>query len=92
MKTFEQIKNDIIASNPSPIYTFNGEEIQMSKEEIDKAIQDRAEMEYAQQIYLEELKNAKLAKIFAYRKLALEDSEIATVMGMTIDDLRKLES
>jgi hypothetical protein len=90
MKTLEEIKSDLIASNPSTIYTFNDQEIQMSQDEIDKAIQDRAEMEYAQQVHLEELKNAKLAKISAYRKLGLEDAEIASVMGFTIDDLQEL--
>ena len=82
MKTIQEIKNDLIASNPSTIYTFNDEQIQMTESEIEKAIQDRAEMEYAQQIHLEELKNAKLAKISAYRKLGLEDAEIAAVMNL----------
>jgi hypothetical protein len=82
MKTLEEIKSDLIASNPSTIFTFNDEEIQMSQDEIDKAIQDRAEMEYAQQAYLEELKNTKLVKISAYRKLGLEDAEIVAVMGL----------
>ena len=82
MKTLEEIKNDLIAQNHSTIYTFNDEQIQMTESEIEKAIQDRAEMEYAQQIHLEELKNAKLAKISAYRKLGLEDAEIAAVMNL----------
>jgi hypothetical protein len=90
MKTLEEIKNDLIASNPSTIYTFNGEEIQMSESEIEKAINDRAQMEYDQQVYREELKNAKLAKIAAYRKLSLEDAEIASVMGLTQEEAASL--
>ena len=82
MKTLEEIKNDLIAQNHSTIYTFNDEQIQMTESEIEKAIQDRAEMEYAQQVHFEELKNAKLAKISAYRKLGLEDAEIAAVMNL----------
>jgi hypothetical protein len=90
MKTLEEIKNDLIAQNHSTIYTFNDEQIQMTESEIEKAIQDRAEMEYAQQVHFEELKNAKLAKISAYRKLGLEDAEIVAIMGLTADDAEAL--
>jgi hypothetical protein len=90
MKTLEEIKNDLIASNPSTIYTFNGEEFQMSKEEIDKAIQDRAQMEYNQQVYLEELKQAQLSKVAAYHKLGLENSEIIAIMSLTEEQAQLL--
>jgi hypothetical protein len=62
----------------------------MSESEIEKAINDRAQMEYDQQVYREELKNAKLAKIAAYRKLSLEDAEIASVMGLTQEEAASL--
>ena len=86
MKTIQEIKNELLANNHSTIYTFNDEEIQMTKSEIDKAIQDRAEMEYTQQLHLEELKNIKLAKISAYRKLGLENAEIAAVMNLDTEE------
>ena len=62
MKTVEQIKTDILATNPSRIFTSNDVEIEMSDEEFAKAVQDRAEMEYAQQVHLEEVKQSKLLK------------------------------
>ena len=90
MKTVEQIKTDILATNPSRIFTSNDVEIEMSDEEFAKAVQDRAEMEYAQQVHLEEVKQKQLAKISGYRKLGLEDSEIVAIMGLTSDDAQAL--
>ncbi len=90
MKTIEEIKNDILATNPSRIFTFNGEETEISDEEFAKAVQDRAEMEYAQQVHLEEVKQKQLAKISGYQKLGLDNSEIVAIMGLTSDDAQAL--
>jgi hypothetical protein len=90
MKTVEQIKTDILATNPSRIFTQNDEKIEMSDAEFAKAVQDRAEMEYAQQVHLEEVKQKQLAKISGYRKLGLEDSEIVAIMALTAEDAQAL--
>jgi hypothetical protein len=90
MKTVEQIKTDILATNPSRIFTQNGEEIEMSDAEFAKAVQDRAEMEYAQQVHLEEVKQKQLSKVSGYQKLGLDNSEIIAIMGLTADDAQAL--
>jgi hypothetical protein len=86
MKTIEEIKNDLLAQNHSKIYTFNDQEFEMTQGDFDKAIQDRAEMEYTQQVYLEELKNVKLNKISGYHKLGLANAEIIAIMNLTPDE------
>ena len=90
MKTVEQIKSDILATNPSRIFTQNDEQIEMSDDEFAKAVQDRAEMEYAQQVHLEEVKQKQLAKISGYRKLGLDDAEIVAIMALTAKDAQAL--
>jgi len=90
MKTVEQIKSDILATNPSRIFTQNDEQIEMSDDEFAKAVQDRAEMEYAQQVHLEEVKQKQLAKISGYRKLGLDDAEIVAIMALTAEDAQAL--
>lgn len=92
MKTIEEIKTEILASNPSKIYIFNEEEFEQTNDEFNDAVQKRAEMEYVQQIYLEELKNSKLIKISAYRKLNLEDAEIIALMSLTAEEATLLLS
>jgi len=90
MRTVEQIKSDILATNPSKIFIQNGEEIEMSDAEFAKAVQDRAEMEYAQQVYLEQVKQIKLLKISGYQKLGLDNSEIVAIMGLSVDEAQAL--
>jgi hypothetical protein len=92
MKTIEQIKADILATNPSRIYEINGEQFEQTDAKFNDAVQKRAEMEYVQQIYLEELKNSKLIKISAYRKLNLEDAEIIALMSLTAEEATLLLS
>jgi hypothetical protein len=86
MKTIQEIKNDLLTQNHSKIYTFNDQEFEMTKDDFDKAIQDRAEMEYTQQVHLEELRNIKLNKISGYRKLGLDNAEIIAMMNLTPDE------
>ena len=92
MKTIEEIKTEILASNPSKIYILNEEEFEQTNNEFNDAVQKRAEMQYVQQIYLEELKNSKLVKILAYRKLNLEDAEIIALMGLNAEEAALLLS
>jgi hypothetical protein len=79
MKTIEQIKTEILASNPSKKYILNGEEFEQTLEEFEIAVQARAEMDfYFQQIEAE----AAAKKAAAEAKLA--------ALGLTAEDLRAL--
>jgi len=86
MKTIEQIKNEILASNPSRTYFINGEGFEQTDTEFDEAITNRAKMEYEILIFQEEqellAEKVETAKAAAEAKLA--------ALGLTADDLKAL--
>ena len=90
MRTIEQIKADILAANPSRKYIINDEEFEQTDAEFEEAVQKRAEMEYEQQVYLEKIRQEKLAKISGYRKLGLTDAEITALLGLTEEEATEL--
>jgi phosphopantothenoylcysteine synthetase/decarboxylase len=90
MKTIEEIKADILASNPSRTYVFNDETFEQTEEEFQEAVQKRAVMEYEQQVFLAEQKAKKQAKVSGYQKLGLSDVEIIAIVGLTQEELESL--
>ncbi len=90
MRTIEQIKADILAGNPSRKYIINDEEFEQTDAEFEEAVQKRAEMEYEQQVYLENIRQEKLTKILGYRKLSLTDAEITALLGLTEEEATEL--
>jgi len=87
MKTIEEIKADILASNPSRTYTLNNETFEQTEEEFQEAVQKRAEMEYKQQIFFAEEKAKKQAKISGYQKLGMTNEEIIAIVGLSEDEV-----
>jgi hypothetical protein len=79
MKTIEQIKADILATNPSRIYEINGEQFEQTDAEFNDAVDKRAEMEYEQLL--------TIAQIQAAKETALEK---LAALGLTADDLKVL--
>jgi hypothetical protein len=79
MKTVEQIKAEILASNPSRKYIINDEEFEQSEAEFQETIQLKAERDFAAQ--------EALAKIEADKEAA--QAKLA-VLGLTVDDLKAL--
>lgn len=79
MKTIEQIKADILATNPSRIYEINGEQFEQTDAEFNNAVDKRAEMEYEQLL--------TIAQIQAAKETALEK---LAALGLTADDLKVL--
>jgi len=92
MKTLEEIKAKIIASNPSRKYELNGEIFEQTDDEFAASVKARAEMELAQLKYAEELKSAKEAKVSGYKKLGLSDDEIIAIVGLSDDEAKILLS
>lgn len=90
MKTIEEIKADILASNPSRTYVLNDETFEQTDAEFDEAVEKRAEMEYDQQLFLAEQQANKAAKVSGYRKLGLSDAEILAIVGLTQEELESL--
>lgn len=90
MRTIEQIKADILASNPSRKYILNNEEFEQTDAEFQEAVQKRAEMEFEQEQHLAALKAAKEAKVSGYQKLGLSDAEIVAILGLTEDEAEAL--
>ena len=87
MKTIEEIKADILASNPSRTYVLNDETFEQTEEEFQEAVQKRAEMEYEQQVFLAEQKAKKQAKVSGYQKLGMTNEEITAILGLTEDEV-----
>jgi hypothetical protein len=90
MKTIQEIKADILASNPSRKYQINGEEFEQTEQEFNEAVQKRAEMEFAQIKYLEEQKLKLASKVTGYQKLGLSDAEIVAICNLTEDEAEEL--
>ncbi len=86
MKTLEQIKAEIIASNPARVYVINGEKFEQTDAEFNDAIQKRAEMEY--EILLLETTKAQAEAEAAVKKAAAQAKLAA--LGLTPDDLQAL--
>ena len=83
MKTLEEIKTDILASNPSRIYIVNGEEFEQTDAEFEDAITKRAEYEYS--CLIAETEKAKQEAEAAAKRQALLDK-----LGITEDEARLL--
>lgn len=79
MKSIEEIKAEILASNPSRIYIINGEEFEQTDAEFQDAVQKKAEMVFEQ--------NAILAETAA--KKAAAEAKLAA-LGLSTDDLKAL--
>ena len=79
METIEEIKNRILATNPSRIATINSEQVQLSDVEFNDALEKRAEMELEQQLKAKEIEEAK----------ATAEAKLAAI-GLTADDLKVL--
>jgi vacuolar-type H+-ATPase subunit E/Vma4 len=79
MKTINEIKSEILSSNPSKIYTINDEEFEQTEEEFQDAVEKRAKMEYEQQLLTAETEAKRIA---AEAKLE--------ALGLTSDDLKAL--
>lgn len=79
MKTINEIKADILATNPSKIYKINDQEFQQTDVEFEESIQKRAEMEFEQQSIINQMQESKAA---AEAKLA--------ALGLTAEDLKAL--
>ena len=78
--TKDEIRARILSENPSKDYSLNGENFTMSDEEFNKAVEDRAEMEW-QQFLVEQAKAEQRAlKVSAYQKLGLSDAEISALL------------
>jgi hypothetical protein len=90
MRTLEQIKTDILASNPSRKYIINGEEFEQTNAEFEEAVEKRAQMEYEQEQHIAALKAIKEAKVSGYQKLGLSDAEIIAIVGLTEDEAQLL--
>jgi hypothetical protein len=90
MKTLEQIKTDILASNPSRKYIINNEEFEQTELEFQEAVENRAKMEYEQALAIEALRQERLLKIGAYKKLGLTNEEIIALLGLTEEEAKLL--
>ena len=86
MKTIEQIKNDILASNPSRTYFVNGEAFEQTDAEFDEAISNKAKIEYEILVYENEQKQSELER--ANKKASAEAKLEA--LGLTAEDLKAL--
>jgi len=90
MKTLQQIKADILASNPSRKYIINDEEFEQTESEFQEAVENRAKMEYQQALAIEALRQERLVKIGAYKKLGLTNEEIKALLGLTDEEAEEL--
>jgi hypothetical protein len=80
MKTLQQIKNEILATNPEQTYTLNDEILPLSDEDFAYSIDERAKMVLDQLIYEENEANIKAIKISGYEKLGLTEQEITALV------------
>lgn len=90
MKTIEQIKAEILASNPSRKYIINDEEFEQTEAEFQEAVQKRAEMEFEQQQHIAAMAETKKAKVTGYQKLGLSDAEIIAIVALSEDEAEML--
>jgi len=85
LKTLEEIKEEILADNPSRQYTINDEVFEQTDEEFDDAVTKKAEMLFAKQNYDAEVAAAK-AEADAKRRMLLER------LGITEEEAKLLLS
>lgn len=90
MKTLEQIKADILATNPSRKYIINDEQFEQTEAEFQEAVENRAKMEYEQALAIEALRQERLIKIGAYKKLGLTNEEITALLSLNLDEAEDL--
>jgi hypothetical protein len=90
MKTLQQIKEDILATNPSRKYIFNDEEFEQTEAEFQEAVENRAKMEYEQALATETLRQDRLLKVAAYKKLGLTNEEITALLSLNLDEAQDL--
>lgn len=79
MKTLEEIKAELVAEKHTKTFELNGEVVELSDEQFQQSLNDRAEM-----IFNQETKEAEMlaAKSVAEAKLA--------ALGLTTEDLQAL--
>ena len=80
MKTLEQIKEELLAENPSRIYIVNDEEFEQTDAEFNEAIENKAKMLLVQQEYEIAKEAERQAKISAYQKMGLTEAEIEALL------------
>ena len=80
MKTLEEIKAELLATNPSRKYIENDEEFEQTDAEFNQAIEKKAEMILAQEQDASEKEAIRQAKISAYQKLGLTEAEIEALL------------
>jgi hypothetical protein len=90
MKTIEEIKLEILESNPSRKYIINDEEIDQTEAEFQEALENRAKMEYEQALAKEAMRQERLLKIGAYKKLGLTNDEITALLSLKPDEAQDL--
>jgi hypothetical protein len=90
MKTIEEIKLEILESNPSRKYIINDEEIDQTEAEFQEALENRAKMEYEQALAKEAMRQERLLKIGAYKKLGLTNEEITALLSLKPDEAQDL--
>ena len=90
MKTLEQLKADILATNPSRRYIINDQEFEQTEAEFQEAVENRAKMEYEQALAIEALRQERLLKIGAYKKLGLTNEEITALLSLNLDEAEDL--
>jgi hypothetical protein len=78
MKTLEEIKAEIIASNPSRIYVLNGEQFEQSEEEFLDAVNKRAEMIFEQN---QNLADSSAAKTALLERLGITEEEARLLLA-----------
>jgi hypothetical protein len=86
IKTIEELKAEIIASNPSRKYIINDEEFTQTDAEFEDAVQKRAEYEHS--ILLKQAEQQEKEAALAAQKAAAEAKLAA--LGLTADDLKAL--
>ena len=90
MKTIEEIKLEILESNPSRKYIINDEEIEQTETEFQEALENRAKMEYEQALAKKAMRQERLLKIGAYKKLGLTNDEITALLSLKPDEAQDL--
>jgi hypothetical protein len=78
MKTLEEIKAEILASNPSRFYILNGEQFEQTEEEFADAINKRAQMIFEQN---QNLADSSAAKTALLERLGITEEEARLLLG-----------
>ena len=78
MRTLEEIKSELLAQNPSREYRINDEVFEMTNEEFDEAVNNKAQMVFNQNKELIE-SEAKRQALLA--KLGITEDEARLLLG-----------